>query len=113
MGAGPEGRASCLAGPTPGVGLTTPEEGRQAGQSAGAGPGRGRWARDGDGPSPRPSRQRLELTPGSPGGLSEGHSPEWVVASPATGQLLVPEPLARRPRVSEARAAAPRTTQQR
>ena len=62
MGAGPEGRASCLAGPTPGVGLTTPEEGRQAGQSAGAGRG-GRWARDGDGPSPRPSRQRLELTP--------------------------------------------------
>lgn len=39
MGAGPEGRASCLAGPTPGVGLTTPEEGRQAGQSAGAGRG--------------------------------------------------------------------------
>ena len=38
MGAGPEGRASCLAGPTPNVGLITPEEDRQAGQSAGAGP---------------------------------------------------------------------------
>ncbi|XP_068405748.1 protein KRBA1 isoform X10 [Eschrichtius robustus] len=58
------------------------------------------------------SRQRLELTPGSPGGLSEGHPPEWVVTFPAAGQLLVPEPPARRPWVSEARAAAPRITQQ-
>lgn len=81
----------------------------------GSQPGLGR----GDGPEmvmghlPYPSRQRLELTPGSPGGLSEGHPPEWVVTFPAAGQLLVPEPPARRPWVSEARAAAPRITQQR
>ncbi|XP_036719688.1 protein KRBA1 isoform X11 [Balaenoptera musculus] len=53
-------------------------------------------------PSPSGARDpRLQEDPGA-----------WKRNSGAAGQLLVPEPPARRPWVSEARAAAPRITQQ-
>lgn len=51
---------------------------------------------------PSHSLQGIALTPGSPGGLSEGYSHKCVVTSPATGYLLVPDPPARRRWVSEA-----------
>ncbi|XP_029089319.1 protein KRBA1 isoform X10 [Monodon monoceros] len=51
-------------------------------------------------------------SPGDNGGTAWVQVPSWGSAARAAGQLLVPEPPARRPWVSEARAAAPRITQQ-
>ncbi|XP_057405925.1 protein KRBA1 isoform X11 [Balaenoptera acutorostrata] len=51
-------------------------------------------------------------SPGDSGGTAWVRVPSWGAAARAAGQLLVPEPPARRPWVSEARAAAPRITQQ-